>query len=101
MATIYFSASLAQYTGGAESLTVNASRVDQLLAMVVERFPALREPLAIMAVAVDGEVHTHPDFIELGPNSELHLVPRISGGSAPHARSFNVSAAKARVARRG
>lgn len=81
MATIYFSTGLAQYTDGAESLTVEARRVDELLAIVVERFPALREPLAIMAVAVDGEVHTHPDFIPLGPQSEVHLVPRIAGGS--------------------
>lgn len=80
MATIYFSAGLVRYTDGAESLTVDARRVDELLAMVFERFPALREPLAIMAVAVDGEIHTHPDFIPLSPQSEVHLVPRITGG---------------------
>lgn len=80
MATIYFSSGLARYTDGAESLTVDARRVDELLTIVFERFPALREPLALMAVAVDGQVHTHPDFIPLGPQSEVHLVPRIAGG---------------------
>jgi hypothetical protein len=81
VATIYFSSGLARYTDGAESLTVDACRVDELLAIVVERFPAMRDPLDIMAVAVDGEVHTHPDFIPLGPTSEVHLVPRIAGGN--------------------
>ena len=80
MATIYFGSGLAQFTGGADSLTVDAPRVDILLRAVVERFPALREPLELMAVAVDGEVHTHPDFIPLTDASEVHLVPRIAGG---------------------
>lgn len=81
MATIYFSSGLARYTGGVESLTVDARRVDALMLVVQERFPALREPLAVMAIAVDGNVHTHADYVPLTASSEVHLVPRIAGGS--------------------
>lgn len=81
MATIYFSSGLAPYTGGVESLTVEAHRIDELLHAVLERFPALREPLEIMAIAIDGNVHTHPDYVALTASSEVHLVPRIAGGS--------------------
>ncbi len=80
MATIYFGSGLARFTGGAESLTVDAPRVRELLLAVIERFPALRDPLDLMAVAVDGAVHTHPDFVPLTDKSEVHLVPRIAGG---------------------
>ena len=80
MATIYFSSVLAQYTGGVESLTVDAPRVCELIQAVTDRFPALREPLEIMSIAVDGEIHQHPDYLKLSPGSEVHLVPRISGG---------------------
>ncbi len=80
MATIYFSSGLAPYTGGVESLAVDAARVGDLLRIVLERFPALREPLEIMAIAVDGEIHQHADYIPLTSGSEVHLVPRIAGG---------------------
>ena len=59
---------------------VDASRVDELLKAVVERFPALAEPLALMSIAVDGEIHLNPDYLPLTEKSEVHLVPRIAGG---------------------
>ncbi|MGE3510220.1 MAG: MoaD/ThiS family protein [Vicinamibacterales bacterium] len=80
MATIYFSSGLAAYTGGVDSLTVDAPRVHELIQTVLERFPALQEPLEIMAVAVDGQVHQQPDYIPLTSKSEVYLVPRIAGG---------------------
>jgi hypothetical protein len=80
LATIYFSSGLARYTGGVESLAIDAPRVRELMLAVLERFPALAEPLELMAVAVDGEIHQHADYLTLSPHSEVHLVPRISGG---------------------
>ena len=80
MATIYFSSGLSRYTGGVESVTIDAPRVRELLLAVVERFPAMAGPLELMAVAVDGEIHQHADYLTLLPHSEVHLVPRISGG---------------------
>jgi len=80
MATIYFLSGLKQYTGGVESLTVDAPRVRELMQAVTERFPALSEPLQMMSIAVDGAIHRHPDYLKLSAGSEVHLVPRISGG---------------------
>ena len=81
VATIYFSSGLTQHTGGVESLTVDARRVRDLIRLVAERFPDLAEPLELMSIAVDGQIHQHADYVELTPTSEVHLVPRISGGS--------------------
>ena len=80
MATIYFLSGLERYTGGVESLTVDAPRVRELMQAVTDRFPALREQVKTMSIAVDGEIHQHPDYLKLSPGSEVHLVPRISGG---------------------
>ena len=80
VATIYFSSGVSQFTGGVESMTVDAPRVHELLKAVVERFPALAEPLALMSIAVDGEIHLSPDYLPLTETSEVHLVPRIAGG---------------------
>ena len=80
MATVHFSRGLARYTGGVETLTVDAPRVQELLVAVTARFPTLAEPLEVMAVAVDGEVHQHPDYLKLRPESEIHFVPQIAGG---------------------
>ena len=80
MATIYFVSGLERYTGGVESLTVDAPRVRELMETVTECFPALKEPLEFMSIAVDGEIHQHPDYLKLLPDSEVYLVPRISGG---------------------
>jgi hypothetical protein len=81
VARIYFSSGLTPYTAGLESLDVDAPRVLELIQIVQERFPALCEPLALMSIAVDGVIHQHPDYIPLNAASEVHLVPRISGGA--------------------
>lgn len=80
MATVHFSGSLARYTGGVETLTVDATRVRELVHEVTERFPDLTEPLEIMAVAVDGQVYQEAEYLSLSPESEIHFVPQIAGG---------------------
>jgi hypothetical protein len=80
MATVHFSAALARYTAGVETVTVDAPRVRELLRDVRERFPALAAPLEVMAVAVDGEVYAEPVYQKLSPESEVHFVPQIPGG---------------------
>lgn len=80
MATVYLPRSLAQFVDGAEAVTVDAPRVRELLQALATRFPALVTPLETMSIAVDGEIHQHPDYLKLSDQSEIHLVPRISGG---------------------
>ena len=80
VATIYFSSALAPYTGGVESLTVDAPRVRELLQASSSGFPPCGNRSRSWSIAVDGDVHTHPDYIPLTSSSEVHLVPRIAGG---------------------
>lgn len=80
MATVHFSPSLARYTGGVESLTVDARRVGDLVREVTRTYPELSAPLGVMAVAVDGEVHPDPEYLELAPDAEVHFVPQVAGG---------------------
>jgi molybdopterin converting factor small subunit len=81
VARIFFSSGLAPYTGGVESIDIDAPRVGELLQALREQFPELTEPLALMSIAVDGVIHQHPDYVSLDATSEVHLVPRISGGA--------------------
>jgi molybdopterin converting factor small subunit len=80
LATVHFSSGLARYTGGVTSVTVHAPRVLELVQAVTERFPELTDPLEIMAIAVDGEVHQRPEYMKLTAESEIHFVPQIAGG---------------------
>ncbi len=33
-----------------------------------------------MAVAIDGQIYQETLFQEIGPNSEVHIMPQIAGG---------------------
>ena len=80
MATVHFSSGMARFTGGVESVTVDARRVRELLVEVTARFPELADPLETVAIAVDGAVHAEPEYVELRPESEVHFVPQVAGG---------------------
>ena len=80
MATVHFGGSLTRYTGGVGSISLDAPRVGELLAAVTERYPDLADPLELMAVAVDGQVHAEATYLKLSPDSDVHFVPRIAGG---------------------
>ena len=80
MATVHLPAGLRQFANGVESVEIDAPRVHELLAELSNRFPPMAEPLAEMAVAIDGEIYTQPGYQELRPTSEVHLLPRIAGG---------------------
>ena len=80
MATVYFSSGLTPYTGGLEQVTIDAPRVQELLVALADRFPGLAGRLDQMAIAIDGQIYNDADYQRLERGSEIHLVPRISGG---------------------
>ena len=80
MPTVHLPRSLAQHTGGVETVAVEARRVHDLLVALTDRFPGLAGPIEEMAVAVDGEIYQDPGYQTLRPDSEVHLIPRIAGG---------------------
>jgi hypothetical protein len=80
MATLHLTSGLTQFTDGVAIVDVDASRVNEALEILAARFPALAPHLGDLAVAVDGEIYTQPGYQEIGPSSEIHLLPRIAGG---------------------
>lgn len=81
MAVVYFPSGMTRYTDGVDQLHIEAPRVRELLQEVLARYPDLAVMLESMTVAVDGQVYHHPDYVPLTSTSEVHLVPRIAGGS--------------------
>jgi molybdopterin converting factor small subunit len=81
MATVFFPSGLTRYTGGRDRVVIECESFRELLAALEARFPGLREPLeAGMAVAIDGEIIEAPLLEPIHPDSEVHFLPRISGG---------------------
>lgn len=81
MATVHLPSGMRPFTGGIDTLTVDATRVHDLFVTLALRFPALAGQLEDMAVAIDGEIHHEVGYQPLAPDSEVHLIPRIAGGS--------------------
>jgi hypothetical protein len=82
MARVFLSNEMSSGTGGVEVVEIDASRVHELITVLVARFPRLNpEMFNRLAVAIDGEIHNDADYLPLGTDSEVHFVPRIAGGS--------------------
>jgi len=81
VATVHLPSGFAQFTGGLESVAIDAPRVAELLAELRRRFPQLEDQLNEMAVAIDGNIYSDPGYQALRADSDVHLVPRIAGGS--------------------
>jgi molybdopterin converting factor small subunit len=67
-------------TGGTLELQLDAPDVRNLLGQLEERFPGVREKLADMAVAIDGEIFNDPLLEPIEDSDEVHFVPRLQGG---------------------
>jgi molybdopterin converting factor small subunit len=80
VATVHLPSGLTQYTGGVETVDIDAARVVELIAVLRDRFPQIAEQLDEMAVAIDGEIYQDPGYQRLRADSDVHLVPRIAGG---------------------
>jgi molybdopterin converting factor small subunit len=80
VATVHLPSGLTRYTGGVETVDVDAARVAELIAVLRDRFPQISDQLNEMAVAIDGEIYTDPGYQLLRADSDVHLVPRIAGG---------------------
>ncbi|OFW24260.1 MAG: hypothetical protein A3H97_13405 [Acidobacteria bacterium RIFCSPLOWO2_02_FULL_65_29] len=80
MAIVHFSSNLSQYTGGLETVSIEASRVGELLRALEQRFPDLSGHLESVAVAIDGVIYNDATYQSIPPDSEIHLLPPVSGG---------------------
>ena len=81
MARVVFTGSFRRFAGGDTETEIDASNVRDLLAKLGERYPALAPHLDDgVALAIDGEIHQDALFSRIGPDSDVHLMPRIAGG---------------------
>ncbi len=81
MARVHLSGELRQLAEGATVIEVDATSVVQLIDRLEDRFPDMKGRLREgIAVAIDGEVMANADYLPLGPESEVHFLPAISGG---------------------
>lgn len=81
MAHVTLIGNLRQFTGGVAEVDVEAANVRQLFARLGERYPALAPHLEQgLAVAIDGQIYQDALFQEIGPDSDVHILPQIAGG---------------------
>ena len=80
MATVHFTSDLARFTGGLETVALDAPRIHELKESLARRFPGLGAQLDVMAVAIDGEVRPDAAYETLLPLTEIYLVPKMAGG---------------------
>jgi sulfur-carrier protein len=81
MAHVTLIGNLRQFTGGVTALNVDAVTVRQLFTRLGEKYPELAPHLETgSAVAIDGQIYQDALFQEIGPDSEVHILPQIAGG---------------------
>ena len=81
MARVVFTGSFRRLAGGDAETEIDAANVRDLLAKLGERYPALAPHLDDgVALAIDGEIHQDALFSRIGPDSDVHLMPKIAGG---------------------
>jgi molybdopterin converting factor small subunit len=81
MAHVTLIGNLRQFTGGVTELDVEAANVRQLFLRLGEKYPALLPHLETgSAVAIDGQIYQDALLQEIGPDSDVHILPQIAGG---------------------
>ena len=80
MPTVHLPNDLVGFTGGLDTVAIDASRILELKQSLGKRFPGLAEQLDGMAVAIDGEIYNDADYRAVGIATEIHFVPRTVGG---------------------
>jgi sulfur-carrier protein len=87
MAAVWIPAPMRSATNGAQTVTVCGARVGQLINELDRLFPGIKDRLCNtdglrpgIAVVVDGEVARLGLLQPVGPTSEVHFLPALSGG---------------------
>ena len=88
MASVWIPSLLRDLTGGVQEIAIVASTVNELVDALEARYPGIRDRLCEddrirpnIAVVVDGRRSARGLRQAIEPNSEVHFIPAISGGS--------------------
>jgi sulfur-carrier protein len=89
MARVWIPALLRELTGGQQVVTASGERVRQLIEDLERKYPGLAARLVSddslrpgLSIVVDGMVANRGLLQPVGPDSEVHFLPAIAGGSA-------------------
>jgi len=89
MATVYIPEPLQSLSKGEKEVAIEATTVRQIIAQLEALYPGMEEALVEdgdlrphIAVAVDGEVSVLGLVERVSPDSEVHFIPALGGGSA-------------------
>ncbi len=81
MARVVLNGNLKQFSDGKSEFDHDVIDVRQLFAQLGARYPQLAPHLEEgIAVAIDGEIFQDAWFAAIGPDSEVHVIPKIGGG---------------------
>ena len=81
MARVVLNGNLKRFSEGRSAFDFDVKNVRQLFARLGERYPDLAPHLEEgIAVAIDGEIFQDALFADIGPDSEVHVIPKIAGG---------------------
>jgi molybdopterin converting factor small subunit len=81
VARVVLNGNLRRYSGGKSEFQLDAKNVRQLFAQLGAQHPELTPHLEEgIAVAIDGEIFQDALFADIGPDSEVHIIPKIAGG---------------------
>jgi molybdopterin converting factor small subunit len=81
VAKVVLNGNLKQFSDGQGDFDLDVKDVRQLFAQLGARFPQLAPHLEEgIAVAIDGEIFQDALFAAIGPESEVHVIPKIGGG---------------------
>lgn len=87
MPRVFVPAALRSATGGCDQVEVEGATIGELLDALEDRFPGIRGRIvdgdrlaAWLSVVVDGSLVNKSFWTPIGPDSEVHLLPAISGG---------------------
>jgi molybdopterin synthase sulfur carrier subunit len=88
MPVVYIPTLMRDLTGGAEKVEVEGATLRQVVNSLDARFPGAKDRLCRedrirpdIAVAVDGEITRQGLLQAVRPDSEVHIVPAVSGGN--------------------
>lgn len=81
MARVVLNGNLRQFSDGESEFDLDVKDVRQMFAELGARHPRLAPHLEEgIAVAIDGEIFQDALFAAIGPDSEVHVIPKIAGG---------------------
>ena len=70
-----------EFAAGQTEFEVEATTFRRLVLELEQRFPGLGKQVEeCMAIAIDGEIFQDAYGVELKPDSEIYLIPKIGGG---------------------